>query len=343
MPSSVPSDLLGPALWLVSSFVLTLALTRLTLQWLRAKAVLDLPNERSSHSVPTPRGGGLAVTPVVVAGWALAGWVAPAPPAFWAAFWAALGGSVLLAGLSFLDDRLSLSRRLRLALHVGAVALATAMLPDTLLVFQGWMPLWLDRTVTLIGWVWFVNLYNFMDGIDGITGVETASIGGGLVLVGVLVPVASGLPFPLLGLVLIGASLGFLVFNWHPASLFMGDVGSIPLGYLLGFVLIVLAGEGHLAAALILPAYYVLDATVTLLKRLVQGKPVGQAHREHFYQYAVHHGKRSHAEVALLVLGGNLCLTVAAAAALTGATGLAVGLCLGTLLLLMVLFRRAPR
>lgn len=329
------------AVWLLSAFVLSLALTRLVLGWLRAKAVMDIPNERSSHTIPTPRGGGLAVTPVVIAGWGLAGLVSPGPVPV--ALWAVLAASAALYLVSWLDDRLSLSRRLRLGLHVAAAALGTLLLPETTLVFQGWLPLWADRAVTLIGWVWFINLYNFMDGIDGITGVETASIGTGLLAVSLLLPAAATLPYGLFGLTAAGAALGFLVFNWHPAKLFLGDVGSVPLGYLLGFALIVLAGDGALIAALILPAYYLLDATATLLKRLVQGKPIGQAHREHFYQQAVHHGGLRHNQVSALILVTNLCLLGAALFAISGHRLPAVAGTIAVLCVIVVLFRRRPR
>lgn len=336
----LPSAAQG-GLWLLSAFVLSLALTRLVLGWLRAKAVMDIPNERSSHTIPTPRGGGLAVTPVVIAGWALAGSLSPAPVPV--ALWAVLAASFALSVVSWLDDRLNLSRRLRFALHIAAAALGTLLLPEATLVFQGWLPLWADRAVTLVGWVWFINLYNFMDGIDGITGVETASLGAGLVIVSLLLPTAATLPYGLFGLTAAGAALGFLVFNWHPARLFLGDVGSVPLGYLLGFALILLAGDGALTAALILPAYYLLDATVTLLRRLVQGKPVGQAHREHFYQQAVHTGGLRHSQVSALILCGNLGLLAAAAFAVSGQPLPAVAGTVAVLGLIVVLFRRRPR
>lgn len=334
----MPASAASAALWLLSAFILSLALTRLVLGWLRDRSMMDIPNERSSHSVPTPRGGGLAVTAVLLTGWAIAGLTATVP----VAFWAVLAGAFTLSVVSWLDDRLNLSRRLRFGLHFATALLGTLLLPETVQVFQGWLPLWADRALTVLGWVWFINLYNFMDGIDGITGVETASIGSGLVLIGALIPVAS-LPYTPLGLTAAGAALGFLVFNWHPAKLFLGDVGSVPLGYLLGFALILLAADGALAAALLLPAYYLLDATVTLLKRLFQGKAIGQAHREHFYQQAVHTGGMRHSRVSMLVLAANLCLTGAAALSVTGRGLPALALATVSLTVIVVLFRRHPR
>jgi UDP-N-acetylmuramyl pentapeptide phosphotransferase/UDP-N-acetylglucosamine-1-phosphate transferase len=169
-------------------------------------------------------------------------------------------------------------------------------------VCQGLLPFWLDRAVAVLAWTWFINLYNFMDGIDGITGIETVCIAAGLAICGFALPQ---------DLVLIAASLGFLLWNWHPARIFLGDSGSVPLGYLLGWLLLSLAGSGHPAAALILPAYYLADATLTLLRRASRLEPVWRAHRQHFYQRAVQ-GGASHAAVARLVLVGDLALMAAA-------------------------------
>jgi UDP-N-acetylmuramyl pentapeptide phosphotransferase/UDP-N-acetylglucosamine-1-phosphate transferase len=177
--------------------------------------------------------------------------------------------------------------------------------------------------VTALGWLWFVNLYNFMDGIDGITGIETASLGVGIALVAAL----SGVPSALapLGLACAAAGLGFLVWNWHPARIFLGDSGSVPLGLLLGGLLVQLAVAGQLAAALILPAYYLADATITLGKRAARGEKVWQAHRQHFYQRAVQGGKR-HDQVVKAIAAGNLLLVGCAVLATMGQVvlGLAV-------------------
>lgn len=286
--------------------------TGLVLPWLRRRQILDRPNDRSSHSLPTPRGGGLAVMAVLLPAWGLA---APDSLAGGAgptviALLCAAG----LAAVSWLDDLRGLPPLPRFLAQGLAVAVVLALLPGEALVFQGVLPLALDRLLTALCWLWFINLYNFMDGIDGITGVETASIGGG-----VAVLAAAGLAAPVLlapGVVVLAAALGFLVWNWHPAKLFMGDVGSVPLGFLLGLLLITLAVEGQLAAALILPLYHIADATLTLLRRLRRGEKPWEAHRSHFYQRAVRgglgHGRVSGA-VAVANLGLIGCAVVAAA------------------------------
>jgi len=164
-------------------------------------------------------------------------------------------------------------------------------------------------------WLWFVNLFNFMDGIDGIAGVEASSLGIGLVLVGAMA--AWPAVHFVLPALLAAATLGFLVWNWAPAKLFLGDVGSVPLGYLLGWLLLVAAMNGEWAPALILPLYYLADATITLLKRAARGAKVWRAHREHFYQRAVQ-GGASHSHVALQVLACNAALVALAVLAAAG-------------------------
>jgi len=276
----------------------------LVLGWLRKKQVLDIPNERSSHSLPTPRGGGLAVTPICLAAWALLAWLGEAPIT---SLWVAAGGLGLLV-LSWLDDRHNLPAAPRLALHACACIIGLAALPSDALILQGWLPFWADRLVALLGYVWFVNLYNFMDGVDGITGVETACVALGLTALAV---VFRRVEIMGLSLTLVAAAIGFLIWNWHPAKLFLGDSGSVPLGYLLGWLLLDLAGHGELIAALILPLYYLADATITLGRRAVRGEKVWQAHREHFYQQAVKGGE-PHDRVVLTILGANMLLMVLA-------------------------------
>ncbi|MGE5548190.1 MAG: MraY family glycosyltransferase [Solirubrobacterales bacterium] len=291
----------------LSCFALSLVATRVVLGWLRHRQILDLPNERSSHTRPTPRGGGLAVTPVALVGLLAAALVDGALPATTVAVPAACA----LLVLSWVDDRRSLSARLRLGVHLLAVAAVLATLPADRLVFQGLLPLALDRVITALAWGWFINLYNFMDGIDGITGVETASLGLGLALAGTLAG-AGGYSAP--GIVLAAVAVGFLIFNWHPAKLFMGDSGSVPLGFLLGWLLVLAATDGLWAPALILPLYYLADATITITRRALRGERIWQAHRQHFYQRAA--ARLGHAPVSLAVLGCNLLLVASAALAL---------------------------
>lgn len=265
---------------------------------LRRRAILDHPNARSSHAAPTPRGGGIAIVAALAltGGAALglgyldvdSGWV--------------LGGVIVLAVLSFVDDVRTLSARARLLGQVAVVMTGLWLFHDSgsgsWLVLDGLLPSWLDGIVAGLAWLWFLNLFNFMDGIDGISGVETVTIGIGLAAIWLLVPLAPGFaPTVVLTGLAAAATAGFLVWNWHPARIFMGDVGSVPLGFLLGWALLDLAATGAWAAAAILPLYYLADATLTLLRRMARGEPVWRAHRSHAYQRATQRGL-DHAQVS---------------------------------------------
>ena len=280
-------DLMIPALIIAVFFAVLFGIGAL-LPLLRNRAILDHPNERSSHLAPTPKGGGLGVMAVVLPAWVAVGWSFGGGP-----FLAFLlpGCAFLLAAVSWLDDLRDLPPAVRFFVQVAAVACVLGLRPEEAgPVFQGLLPPLLDTAAAGLLWVWFINLFNFMDGIDGITGVETLVIGLGLGLLG-------GPAAAVLGLVMAGAALGFLKWNWHPARIFMGDVGSVPLGFLLGWLLLDTAAGGSWAAALILPAYYLADATTTLVRRAARGEKVWRAHREHAYQKAVQRGL-SHSAVA---------------------------------------------
>lgn len=280
--------------------------------WLKRRAVWDIPNERSSHSEITPRGGGIAVSGGILLG--LAAWFSVAPD---------VDGSLLLLGMavlaivSWLDDRRGgLPVGLRFGIQVLAVGLVIALLPAERSVTDGLVPLWLERIVLFLAWLWFTNLFNFMDGINGITGVEMAMVGTGLAIVNghAMVNTDSGL-IGAPALIVAAAGLGFLPWNWGRAKVFLGDVGSVPAGYILGGLLVLLALQGAWAAALILPMYYWMDATITLLRRLLRGEKIWQAHRSHFYQQGARR-LDSHAAVSLRIAGLNVILIGLALASL---------------------------
>ncbi|WP_114395926.1 glycosyl transferase [Oleisolibacter albus] len=224
-----------------------------------------------------------------------------------------LCGVGAVALVSWLDDLRSRPAWLRLLVQTAAVAAGLQSLPDGTAVFQGLLPVGADRLLTGILWLWFINAYNFMDGIDGLTAAETISIGLGLMLVANL----ASIPGPLAGwgAVLAGAALGFLPWNWHPARLFLGDVGSISLGFLVGWLLVLTAAEGAWAPALILPAFYLVDATITLLRRMATGHSPLVPHRTHAYQRAAVRMPHHHV-VLRIILGNSLLLGLASYAAL---------------------------
>ncbi|MCP1536475.1 glycosyl transferase [Methylorubrum extorquens] len=249
---------------------------------------LARPNARSSHRVPTPQGGGIAI----IAAALITAAVLAVPTGI------ALGGVELpvlalsviaLAVVGAVDDIRPLSASLRLVIQAGAVAAVVLtvegrLLPDA--------PLWLERSFAILAGLWFVNLVNFMDGLDWMTLAEFGPPTAFLFALGLAGRYA---PEPtLVAGALLGGLLGFAPFNRPVARLFMGDVGSLPIGLIVAWLLFRLAGqgglEGGLAAALILPLYPIADATLTLLWRLRRGEAVWQAHRSHYYQVATVNG-----------------------------------------------------
>lgn len=308
--SFLPYDFAGFA-----ALGLTWVLTGFVREKLIARAILDRPNERSMHASPVPRGGGLAVMAVIAGGMLLFAFFFPNP-----AFPLLLIAVALLMAVSWIDDKKGLGAGLRLAAHLVAALIGSFALGDGATMLGGFLPFWLDRTLMILGWAWLINLTNFMDGIDGITGVQTAAValGAGLLFwaLSYLMAGQTG-PNPDMALAALmgGACLGFLPHNWHPARIFLGDVGSVPLGFLTGFLLLRLAVLGHPAAALILPLYYLADSGITLVRRVLRGEKVWQPHRSHFYQRAAA-GEGRHDVVALRILGYDLWLVFLAGASL---------------------------
>ena len=303
------------------TFALAAAACALVLGGLRRWAVIDSPNARSSHRRPTPRGGGLGFMAVILAVWA-ALWLTGSP----VVTPAVIAGAAAIAGISFADDLKTVHVGVRLAVQALAVGLALATFPGDTPIVADFLPLAVDRLIVALAWLWFINLFNFMDGIDGIAGGEAAIVAFGLVILAALRPELA--PVGREAIVVGAAVVGFLLFNWPPARVFMGDVGSAGLGFVLGWLLVVAAAGGARVPALLLPLYFVVDATTTLAARAWKRRPLAQAHRDHAYQNAVDVG-RSQALVSTLVVGLGVVLIALAVFALSAPLpALALGLVL---------------
>jgi UDP-N-acetylmuramyl pentapeptide phosphotransferase/UDP-N-acetylglucosamine-1-phosphate transferase len=301
---------------------------------LLVRYALARPNARSSHTEPTPQGGGAAViATTIVVGIA----VALAAGAFFAPsnLGIVLTVAVMMAIVGAADDIRAIAVVPRLALQAAGVAIVVAFLPESIRIVPD-LPWWVERALLVIGGLWFVNLVNFMDGLDWMTVAEVVPVTAGLMLIGA----AGALPAQgiILALALLGATLGFAPFNRPVARLFLGDVGSLPVGLLLGWLLLMLAANGHLAAAILLPLYYLADATVTLFRRLARREPFWQAHRTHFYQRATDNGFTV-LEIVSRVFAVNLALIALATATVILPTRFAtlVALTLGILLVTWLL------
>ena len=296
------ADALLPAAVAVATGVFCWLATRALIPILRRRDMLDYPNERSSHFAPTPRGGGIAVT-----GSILLAWIALQNVGLVASSMISIAlGTSLLALVSWIDDLRGLSPGMRLVVQVAAVTIGILVPPGTLSAHETWLGPTLFFVTAGLVWVWWINLFNFMDGIDGLAVSEAAAICGGLLLFAIIDDGADPTA-ALLAASMIGAAIGFLVWNWSPARIFLGDVGSVPLGYLSGFLLLDLATHGRWKIALILPLYFLADATITLFRRLLAGERVWEPHRKHFYQQAVRKGL-AHTAVVKRVIAADLLL-----------------------------------
>jgi UDP-N-acetylmuramyl pentapeptide phosphotransferase/UDP-N-acetylglucosamine-1-phosphate transferase len=260
--------------------------------------LIDVPNERSSHTRPTPRGGGLGIVVVVLGGATLLAFQQPT-------LWSYIVAGGLIAAVSWRDDVTSLSNRVRFGTHLlGAVIVVVA---------GGWMeqirlPLigivslgWTGFPLTLFWLVGMTNIYNFMDGIDGIAGTQAVVAGAGWCFLGVLV---NNEVVAWLGLVVAGGSVGFLIHNWAPAKIFMGDVGSAFLGFTFGWLgVIATRTDAGLAIPMVLVVWvFLFDTGLTLIRRLQRRENIFTAHRTHLYQRLVIAGQ-PHAKVTLLYGG----------------------------------------
>ena len=252
--------------------------------WLLRHA-LAKPNARSSHRIPTPQGAGIAVigATLVVAGTIVA-CADTVNLNFPVAIFAA---SLFMAIVGFADDVKSIPVLPRLILQAVAIGAILFTASNDLRIAPA-CPLWIERGLLLLAGLWFVNLVNFMDGLDWMTVAEVVPITGAMVVLGSFgeFPVSA----TIVAAALCGAMVGFAPFNRPVAKVFLGDVGSLPIGLLLGWCLLQLAWHQQLAAALLLPLYYLSDATVTLLRRLARREPFWAAHRSHFYQRATDNG-----------------------------------------------------
>ena len=318
------------------------ALVSVVLIWLLhpllKRHALAHPNVRSSHKTPTPQGGGIAVIAATV-GVVVACVLFGVPGLGGQALWLVLAATVFIALVGAVDDLRPIAVMPRLILQVAGVAIVLAALPVDLRVVP-FLPYWLERALLGLAILWFVNLVNFMDGIDWMTVAEVAPLTSGLVLFGLM----GALPrdATIVALALCGAVIGFAPFNRPVARLFLGDVGSLPIGLLLGWLLVVLAGTGHFAAALLLPLYYLADATITLLRRLANREPILQAHRSHFYQRAMDGGFSIYQVVGRVFLLNIALIGLAATTLLTTSYLLhAAALIAGCVLVAFLLYRFA--
>lgn len=287
------------------AFVIALVGTGLMRRYALRRNLVDVPNVRSSHAAPTPRGGGVAIVMAFFGSLTLLAYLGLIDARVLSAL--IIGGGAM-ALIGFIDDRWQLRASARFSVHLAAalcVVILFGSIPESALARWGLHGVWIGGLVAVLVLVWTANLFNFMDGIDGIAGSEAAFVGGAGGLLNWCQGGATGLTAAMLCLA--AASLGFLRWNWPPARIFMGDVGS---GFL-GFTLAALGlaanrlGSIPIEAWGILGGFFLVDATITLLRRMVRGDQWFEAHRTHAYQWLARRWM-AHLPVTLLVSAINL-------------------------------------
>lgn len=286
--------------WL-TIFLSTLAGVELFRRWSLRRRLLDVPNERSSHSTPTPRGGGVMIVATTTIASVLYAFISGSTGSL-----PYLGAALIVAVVSFIDDVRPLSPFLRLIAHAVAAGIAVwfsgGVAPFELPYFGVVTPGFAAAPLAFAFVVWLTNAYNFMDGIDGIAAVQAIVAGFAWSATGII----CGLPeIAFAGGALAAANAGFLVLNWQPAKIFMGDVGSAFLGFLFAVVPLYAASlaparaGSFYIAGIIFVWFFMLDTLFTFVRRAMRGAKLWQAHREHFYQQLVVAGM-SHSSVTIV-------------------------------------------
>lgn len=281
-------------------FVISIFCTKLLVNILPKYKLVDVPNARSNHKKNIPRGGGIAI----IASFTVA-YVAYCLFYNQNVSYNFILPALALGFISFADDIKSLSAGFRLFIHFIASYFAVYYLPDQRVTFFGTFPLEIDRFIAMIMLVYFFNIFNFMDGLDGMASSNTIFIALALSLCYYFIPIQSNIPQIMM--MLIAATLGFAVFNWHPAKIFLGDVGSIFLGYVIGYHLWLFSLDYNLATVLMIPMYFLLDSGITIIRRIIRREKIWTPHSKHFCQIAVRAGLK-HSQVVVRIIILNLML-----------------------------------
>ncbi len=284
-------------------------LTRILIKKLSYLGVVDKPGDRRAHKKITPRGGGLSVVAVLIIGFIAFEYLSTNVfiesqkiiPIF-----------SLIAAISFLDDLKTIRVFFRLITHLICAGLSIYLFLYPRLLFHGLFPMGIDFILATICLVGFLNIYNFLDGIDGITAAESIHLSITLLIlcylrfntiinVNFIIAIAT---------ITLACSIGFLIFNWHPAMIFLGDVGSISLGFLIGLCLLLISAstiELFIASG-IASLYYIADGSLTIFIRLINKERIWQPHLKHFFQKAIKKGMTQKQVVHRIIICNSLLM-----------------------------------
>lgn len=292
----------------IVALILSLVITKYAIKILINKNILDQPSARRAHSLPTPRGGGIAIVLAFCISYIIYSYINNDDIICTIQLLLPL---LIIASISLFDDLYEVSIIIRLFIHIctATYVLHSFLAPTTL--FHNEIPYALDMILAILGLVGFLNIYNFLDGIDGITASQAIHLSIVLLIlcylryeqihqVNLIIIIAT---------LVLASSLGFMKYNWHPAKIFLGDVGSITLGFLLGLCLIIVAsGSFRLFLAInIASLYYSSDGLLTIMIRLMNGEKIWLPHLKHFFQKAARNGM-SHDIITKKIIICNICL-----------------------------------
>lgn len=280
----------------LSSFLISLLGTRMTILVLRKRNAYRqtvIPGQ----PLPTHKGGGIAVVFAMLICLMIAD-----------VSYGIVLSLLMLTAVSLLDDLIKVHTAIKLLVQLMAVSIPLSMLQVP--VFSEELPLWLDRSIAGFLWLWFINLFTFMDSSDGISPTEMICVSLGLCLISIF---NNTFPDALstYSLIVFSVGCGFLWWNWHPAKIYMGEVGSVPVGFFMGYLILLAVLSGYGYAAMILPAYYLADGSITIISRLMKRKRIWASHSEHYHQIAIKKGMRTETAVKF-VFGVNLLLILLA-------------------------------
>jgi Fuc2NAc and GlcNAc transferase len=302
--------------------------------------LLDQPNSRSSHEVPTPRGGGIAIVVTSSVGFLVLSGLGVLDESLAMSL---VGGGLAVALAGLLDDLRRIPIIARLAVHIAAASWAIYQLGDTPVLNLGGVSVELTGiwyAISALAIVWVINLFNFMDGIDGLATSEAVFVVLAASLLAIPMQLTSGMS--VVAILFVGSCLGFLYWNWSPARIFLGDVGSGYLGYVIAVYALSTSvdSNGDLLVWLILGAAFIVDATVTLIRRLCRGERVYVAHRSHAYQWLARRW-RSHRRATLMMIAINVFLLLPLAVWSILQPRFAAWVAAGAFLILLVAFLAA--
>ncbi len=323
-------------------YLLTSLILKSSLSYFNRSALLDFPSERSNHNVPKPKGAGLILIPLLIFATLLVFFLEKIISSQWLIIF---GFTLILTIVSFLDDLKNINSKIRLAFQFFCVFSSLLLFKDDLNILMPFVEFDLIANnffelntiiilfFIMVFWVWIINLFNFMDGMDGITVVQASSLAictNFFAILGLI-----ELDFLYFSLVLLTILLAFFNVNKPPAKIFLGDVGSIPIGFLVGYIIIYnMIKSDLLVPFLIIIMYYLMDSTITLLVRLFNRENIFQAHSSHFYQKIIRKGY-SHEFVLNRIIGLNILLLILS---ITSIRWPYISINLATILTLFLLF-----